>query len=340
MWGFGAVVWKCVKVVESVSKQAFKHQLAAAIETSSIFTAGKMLPSFWLSVFDAIFTDNLWSLRGFARSCLASTVVVTILFGAWYSSIPGEWALRIYKTGDPDNRLLRTWIIVAIKQPTPPGFRDFIFGPHGELGFSEQFPFKGTIQAQTQRLYAIAVLPFFYNLFTDFVALLITRGIARYVADMSTVNILRIVVMFVFSSVLILVLSSVFMDLSAIAVDYLVQGQLTLFTSSGQSIFTPRNYLKAILFPLFKNHTELLGGWTIGTVYGVFIWSTLMGVVWLGIFSISVIVANFSSRLGGIGPWLARNFHVRSQPFRILAILAILATLLISGPCLIYHFLM
>jgi hypothetical protein len=76
--GFGVVVWTCVKVVEGVSKQPFKRQLAEVIATSSIFTVGKMLPAFALSAFDAIFTDELWSLRGFIRSCMASIVVVVI----------------------------------------------------------------------------------------------------------------------------------------------------------------------------------------------------------------------------------------------------------------------
>jgi hypothetical protein len=166
-------------------------------------------------------------------------------------------------------------------------------------------------------------------------ALLITRSIARHLSE-NIVSLRYVVLVFVLSSFSILVLSSAFLDLAVIITNYIVIGDLPSLTGPGESIVTPMNYLKAILFPLYKNHSELLGGWSIGTVYGIFVWSTLMGVIWLWIFSLSVIIANLSMKLRNVGSWLDRNFKVRSQPF---IILAILATSLISGPCLIYHLL-
>jgi hypothetical protein len=147
-------------------------------------------------------------------------------------------------------------------------------------------------------------------------------------------------VIFIFATLCILILSSIVMAISADIASYIVLGRgssLTELFDPETGISSPRNYLKAILFPLYKYRTELLSGWEIGSVYGVFYWSTLMGVIWLGIFSLSVMVANLSMKLGGVGPWLDRYFHVRTQPFRILAILA---TIMVSGPCLIYHFLL
>lgn len=281
--GFGVVVWTCVKVVEGVSKQGFKRQLAEAIATSSIFTVGKMLPAFALSAFDAIFTDELWSLRGFIRSCMASIFVVAILSGVWYSSIPDEWNVNLYTNANPYHPATM-WFVIAIKQPTPPGFQNITIGPHGELGVIAQHPSKGTVQLQTQRPDIIFLIPLVYNLFADFMALLITRSIARHLSE-SLVSMRYVVLVFVLSSFSILVLSSAFLNLAVRITNYIVIGDLPSLTGSGESIVTPMNYLKAILFPLYKNHSELLGGWSIGTVYGVFVWSTLMGVVWLWIFS-------------------------------------------------------
>jgi hypothetical protein len=93
---------------------------------------------------------------------------------------------------------------------------------------------------------------------------------------------------------------------------------------SGGSIGRLGNFVGAILFPFYRSYSALLGEWSITTLYGVFIWSTLMGIVWLGVFSISVIIANVSMNLSGLGPWLDRNFRVRSQPFRILELLALI----------------
>jgi hypothetical protein len=121
-----------------------------------------MLPNFWLSAFDAIFTDKLWSLRGFVRSCMASIVVVTILFGAWYSSIPDDWHLIIYSTGDPYNPPATTWAVIAIRTPD---LRDVMIGPHGELDLLVK---KGPLNLQSARLGGILFAPFIYNLFVDF----------------------------------------------------------------------------------------------------------------------------------------------------------------------------
>lgn len=338
--GFAVVVWKCVKVVEGVSKQAFKRQLANAIVTSSVFTVGKLAPRLLLSAFDAIFTGKLWSLRGFVRSSVASVILITILFGLWYSSIPEGWELRIAALGYETNSTATTWFLIAVRQSAP-GVGGVDIGLHGELTVTPPAPVGKTgINIATpmmlHRLDVFVILPFFYNLFFDFTALLITRGVARRVLNRNVINLRRLIMIFFLSSVCILTLSSIAIDLSVALTDYIVAGRLpSLATTTGETIFAPRVYLKAILFPFYKNHPELLGGWTVGTMYGVYIWSTLMGLVWLGIFGVSLVIANYSMKLRVVGPWLDANFRVRSQPFRVLAILAIIS---VSGPCLIYHF--
>jgi hypothetical protein len=91
------------------------------------------------------------------------------------------------------------------------------------------------------------------------------------------------------------------------------------------------NFVTAIQFPLYKNHPDQ---WNVGTLYGVFVWSTLMGVFWLGIFSASIIIANVSIKLRGVGSWIDKWFDVQNQPLKILAALTIAFVVTV---CLIYH---
>jgi hypothetical protein len=102
-----------------------------------------------------------------------------------------------------------------------------------------------------------------------------------------------------------------------------------------RSILNPRNFVhEVIALPLYKIYPEIFGEWRIGSLFGVFVWSTLMGIGWLAVFSVSVIIANISLKLHGVGPWLSKNFQVQRQPFRILAALV---TAPIVAACVIYH---
>jgi hypothetical protein len=158
--GFGSVLWVCFKTLEQLSRQPFKRQLTRAIQTSSIFTIGTMLPSFCISVFDAIFTGNLWSIRGFGRSCIASVVTVTILLIFWYSSKPDEWLLRIAtfeRQGIPD---ASQWAVVAIRQTTHGKCRIDI-ETHGEVkiiplsdaSVSQKEPCTASMDMNPHRIY-------------------------------------------------------------------------------------------------------------------------------------------------------------------------------------------
>jgi hypothetical protein len=117
--------------------------------------------------------------------------------------------------------------------------------------------------------------------------------------------------------------------------DYIIRAtsscRITAAPPQGGGLATFGNFVTAVLFPLYKNRPN---EWNVGTLYGVFVWSTLMGVFWVLIFSTSVIIANISMKLQGVGPWLDRRFQVRSQPFKILAALTIIC---IVAVCMIYH---
>ena len=66
-------IWKLFNTLEKVTKPIFTKRIADLIESpSSIFSLFTAIPGLFLSVFDAIFTDNLFSFRGFLRSARIS----------------------------------------------------------------------------------------------------------------------------------------------------------------------------------------------------------------------------------------------------------------------------
>jgi hypothetical protein len=384
--GSSVVIWKCFSIAEKLSKQPFKRQLARAIQKSSIFTIGAVLPRFCIYVFDAIFTGNLWSIRGFGRSCVASIITVTILLIFWYSSKPDEWLIRITdleRTNIPNASI---WTVVAIKQLTP-GPCKFDIGLHGDFhviplpdaGVSGSRKESGAVvpddisrtpawpQGHSQvgayqirvtwtnktgggcpasvsadvnmdRLDTFVVLPILYNLFADFTALIITRRIFVYLSRQPVVPIKWVITVFLSSIPCLLVLAYVFMGIVVLITDHIVHAVSVVPSDPIRSLpLEPLGFVRVIVFPFYKNYPELLGGWNVGTLFGVFVWSTLIGIGWLGIFSTSVVIANVSMKLQGVGPWLNKNFHVQRQPFRILAVLAIAS---VASLCFIYHVLM
>jgi hypothetical protein len=329
-----ATIWKCFKELDAISKPQFKRMVARAITSSSIFTVGTMLPSLCLSAFDGIFTDNLWSRRGFIRSCIASLVTVTILLVVWYSTIPNIWNVRFAAlgiTGHPEAP--RWWTLIAIPHFTnvpfnidisPEGvFRTIpgdILSRHG-----------GTLYASVNMvgIKVFGGLPFIYNLLVDFGTLIATRQIFRRISEKPSANMWRLIIIFLVSACGILALSFVALDIAVVISNYIVSGASP--STPAEWIFSPSRFMGAILFPFYRSDPQR---WQIDTIYGVFVWSTLMGILWLGIFCASVIIANASMKLRGVGPWLNKNFQVQRQPMRILRALAIIV---LSGVCVIYH---
>jgi hypothetical protein len=151
----------------------------------------------------------------------------------------------------------------------------------------------------------------------DFAALIATRRILKNLSEEHIINIRRLTVMFLLSAFVLLLISAVFMDFAA-TITYSILGVGPI---SGETIRAPSIYLQAIMFPVYKTYPALFGGWSMTTIYGVFVWSTLIGLFWIVIFGISLIIANIGMKLEGVGPWLDRNCHVKQRPFQVLAVL-------------------
>jgi hypothetical protein len=328
--GTCVIIWKCFDIANKLSKQPFKRALANTIVTSSLFTLGKHLPRFCITIFEALFTENLWSIRGFIRSCVASIVVVAILTIVWYSSIPIEWHLRIAALRNAQVPNASTWCLIGVH-----GYGIDI-GPNGDLHVNPHEAFtegnRYTEALSITRLDTFIVLPILYNFVADFAALIFTQAVINSIID-SGHTVHRLFIILFSSACLLLALSFVVLHGAVTVMDYIVRavsrGPISAPQSGGISEFG--NFSKAILFPFYKRYPN---NWNVGTLYGVFVWSTLIGILWIGIFITSVIIANLSMKLKGVGPWLDRNFHVRREPFRILAVLTIISVFMC---CAIYH---
>jgi hypothetical protein len=258
-------------------------------------------------------------------------VTVTILLLVWYLSIPDEWRVRFVSLGHTKDPNSTWWTLIAIPHYTNVPF-NLDIDPHGQffnvpgdlLNRQEGTP---TFALTIQRIEIFGGLPFIYVLFVDFGALIATRRVFQHI---STATVWRVIITFVVYACGILVLSFIALDIAVLILNYAFIGSVP--SRSEELIFSLSQFARGIL-PFYTSHPR---EWQIDTLYGVFIWSTLMGILWLAIFSASVIIANVSMKLSGVGPWLDRNFQVRRQPLRILRALVIIV---LSGVCAIYHLL-
>jgi hypothetical protein len=156
---YGAV-YICFRIAEKFSTPRLKQELTNAIITSSLFTIGSSLPRLFTSIFDAVFTENLWSLRGFFRSTLASIVTVIILIIFWSSSVPDDWHIRISVLDQADHPGVRTWFLIASRSP-----QGMEMGRHGEIiGASP----NASLAFQWLPLHMLVFGPFIYNLLADY----------------------------------------------------------------------------------------------------------------------------------------------------------------------------
>lgn len=255
-----------------------------------------------------------------------------ILLLVWYLSIPDEWRVKFVALGRTRHPGSTFWTLIAIPHYLNVPFNidvdvhghfrtipeDILLNQQATIGFP----------LNVQGVYVFGGLPFVYNVVADFVALMVTQ---RVLEDMTASTMLELIIRFFVASVCILVVSFIALDLAVLLLSYLFYGAFP----SGPAgwIFSPRRFMGAILFPFYKTYPQ---EWQIDTLYGVFVWSTLTGIIWLFIFSASVLVANVSIKLKGLGPWLNRKLQVQRQPIRILRALVII---LLSGLCAIYHLL-
>src|SRR5215469_8264888 len=75
------------------------------------------------------------------------------------------------------------------------------------------------------------------------------------------------------------------------------------------------SFTEALLFSFYKKYPLLFGNWSEGTLYGVFIWSTLTSIFLIAGFALLMLIASISVRLGNVGAWLEKRFKIRSNPF-------------------------
>ena len=191
-----AALWKCFTEVERISKAPFRRQIAQAITTSSLFTFGNIFPPLLISVFDALFTEHLWSKRGLLRSCIAS-VTILIIFGlVWYLSIPNEWRIRLVdlaRAGHPDSR---TWTLIAIRHYANVPF-NLDIDPQGTFHTVPGDILDnrgGKLFVPLSIEVGVSVfggLPIIYNVLVDFAALIVIRRVLQHT---STATMWRVII--------------------------------------------------------------------------------------------------------------------------------------------------
>jgi len=336
-----SVIWWAFGRLDKLSRNEFKRLIAHAITNSSIFTVGAMLPGFVIFAFQAIFTAKVFSLRGFLRSCFASVVVVALLMSLWYSSVPGNWIIRISHLANARDPTEPTWIVAAIEQTAPGYHFDLdLRGVIQVIPSSPPVPTPTQISAPTEihRLDTFVFLPILYNFIADFGALLLTSGMLNHIARQKHASWQRLLVSGVLLTGSIFVIVVVGLAISGAAMNWFINISAIHPASSprGRSIWDWHNLVRAISFPIYRIYPDAFGGWSLNTLYGPFIWSTLMGVVWVSIFSLSVIIANLSTRLLPVGPWIATNFRVIQRPFQVLAFLIVCPGAIL---CAVWHLL-
>jgi hypothetical protein len=138
-----------------------------------------------------------------------------------------------------------------------------------------------------------------------------------------------ITVMFILSAITTILITIIGFTLFTTVTDLLV-GYRVIF-SDFLNIYP---LLLWIAFPFYNVAPSLLGRWTAHTISGVFLLSTLTGIVWVLLFSLAVIASNFSMNITGIGPWLKAHLDTRKHPYRSMGLILVP---IISCVCLIYH---
>jgi hypothetical protein len=311
-------VWSLFKLLErekSLVKQHLRKEVIDLIQApASIFPIFETLPALVLSAFDGIFTDNLYSLKGFARSVMFSTVVVILLLILWYSTIPPNVHLAIEI---PRARIGPPW-------PLP--FKGDSLGNYAVIS---RIFYPSGLRTSANFIIPVFLAPFIYNFVTDYVALIATRRMLKTIAN--TRNVFLILVVFILSIPALLILADIGFALYITAIEFVAE-----FPLSVPQFFSPGDLVRRIAFPFYNKFPKLLGQWTAHTITGVFLASTLIGIFWVGIFSISVITANLAMKIRRLGPWLQKEMNVKQGPFKIMGGLVLIVLLPV---CLILHLL-
>jgi hypothetical protein len=240
-----------------------------------------------------------------------STFVVALLLILWYSTKPPY---------------IHLWIDVAPRGDFYPGYACPLWC-YAINALIPNFGGEGRYWVTAYYLLPTFLAPFFYNFFADWFALIVTRRFLSYISR-ATNNYL-IIITLVLSICAIIFIAVIGYTLFTSLVDLFI-GYHIVFGN----FLDPRPPIQWLGFPLYNVAPNLLGPWTVYTIQGVFLLSTLMGIFWICIFSLAVIVSNLSMKLEGVGPWLKANFYVRKHPYTILN--GILVLILLSF-CVIWH---
>ena len=179
------------------------------------------------------------------------------------------------------------------------------------------------IRTSANFIIPVFLAPFIYNFLVDYVALIATRYILDCISGAR--NVLLIVMLFILAILAIVIIADIGFTLAMTAF-------APLF--GFPELFSVGELIRRIAFPLYNLYPGRLGEWTVHTITGVFLGSTLIGIIWIGIFSVAVIVANLIMKIRGLGPWIKEEFQVQRQPFKIMGGLLVI---FLGGICVIVH---
>ncbi len=306
-------VWKLFKIPDR-EKAIFKPRLlnnvtALILSPASIFTVLTWLPSGFIPAFDAIFHGNLYSFRGFLQSCKISLILVTLVFVWWYSTIPDYVHLEIYTS--------------------PLGLNDYYFQNMPAIWYYSIVSIvweQGHYNVVMTNLVFAFLFPFLYNFGFDYLALIFTRQVLKYLTKLPSVLLFTIPIIF---SMCLLVISTI--AYSGFTIAGMIGGfpRREIYNYSEIAIMA-----HALAFPFFRHSSGILGNWSIDTITGVFSYSTFFGIVWIGLFSAALLFANLSMKIRFLGPWLKDNTHVKQHPFKVMGGLLVIT---LSVICVVYH---
>jgi hypothetical protein len=311
----GFVWWLFEQLEEKEPLRPYlRSNVAELIEgPASILSVLSKLPPFFIFAFDAIFTDKLFSLRGFLRSAFVSSCVMILLGIVWLYTRPSNIILHI----GPLPRNLEV-------------FKYFNCPLDCYSIMAETLNYRGDGQSLTTALYLPSSIaqPFLYNFIFDWIALMVTR---RYLYSISKINChtFAIIVTMVIAALTILVIASVGYDIFITAVDYMMGWPVIISEFLNISLL-----IRWVAFPFYNIAPSVLGPWDITTIIGVFLLSTTMGILWIFVFSIAVIISNVTLRITSLGPLIRKYLNTREKPYRSMGYILVA---LIFSICVIYH---
>lgn len=272
-------VWRLFKYVDkekSLFKKSFTTRLINLIlAPSSIFSVLSNLPNFFVTAFDLIFTENLFSWRGFLRSCKISLVLVLLLGILWYATIPEYVYLEIRTMPFGSSCYM-------LKIP-----------PFWNYGLVSMIQENGYVDVHVNYLLPTFFTPLLYNFVFDYAALLFIRNLLRYLSTIQARSILLVPLVFVSSLSMLVVIAFVGFKIASTLSWYL--------TGCREQFFNEPSYIEFMVqilsFPFYKQFPEIFGRWYVETILGVFVYSTLFGMVWIILLSVGLILANLSMRI-------------------------------------------